>query len=311
VDQADLIWQNGELVAWEDAKVHVLTHGLHYGTGVFEGERAYETAHGTAIFRNCDHLARLFKSAELYYMPIPYTLEELRAATHELIAANELRECYVRPIAFRGYGQMGLYPLDCSVDVVIAAWPWAAYLGEDGKRDGVRAKVASWRRIPHDSLIPHAKASGQYLNSVLAKVEASKAGYQESILLDAQGFVSEGSGENIYVVKEGVIFTPPQTAGILDGITRKSVIQIARDLSYEVVERDLARAELYLADEVFLSGTAAELAPVREIDDHQIGAGRPGPVTREIQRVFDDALHGRDPRYVDWLDVVKVPSKAV
>jgi branched-chain amino acid aminotransferase len=278
---------------------------------VFEGERAYETAHGTAIFRHRDHLERLFKSAELYYMPIPYTLEELRTATHELVAANELRECYVRPIVFRGYGQMGLYPLDCSVDVVIAAWPWAAYLGEDGKRDGVRAKVASWRRIPHDSLIPHAKASGQYLNSVLAKVEASKAGYQEAILLDAQGFVSEGSGENIYVVKEGVIFTPPQTAGILDGITRKSVIQIARDLSYEVVERDLARAELYLADEVFLSGTAAELAPVREIDDHQIGAGRPGPVTREIQRVFDDALHGRDPRYVDWLDVVKVPSKAV
>jgi branched-chain amino acid aminotransferase len=311
VDQADLIWQNGELVAWEDAKIHVLTHGLHYGTGVFEGERAYETAQGTAIFRHRDHLERLFKSAELYYMPIPYTLEELRAATHELIAANELRECYVRPIAFRGYGQMGLYPLDCSVDVVIAVWPWAAYLGEDGKRDGVRAKVASWRRIPHDSLIPHAKASGQYLNSVLAKVEASKAGYQEAILLDAQGFVSEGSGENIYVVREGVIFTPPQTAGILDGISRKSVIQIARDEGYEVVERDLARAELYLADEVFLSGTAAELVPVREIDDHQIGGGRPGPVSGEIQRVFDDALHGRDPRYVDWLDVVKVPSKAV
>jgi branched-chain amino acid aminotransferase len=278
---------------------------------VFEGERAYETAHGTAIFRHRDHLERLFKSAELYYMPIPYTLEELRTATHELVAANELRECYVRPIVFRGYGQMGLYPLDCSVDVVIAAWPWAAYLGEDGKRDGVRAKVASWRRIPHDSLIPHAKASGQYLNSVLAKVEASKAGYQEAILLDAQGFVSEGSGENIYMVKEGVIFTPPQTAGILDGITRKSLIQIARDLGYEVVERNLARAELYLADEVFLSGTAAELVPVREIDDHQIGGGRPGPVTREIQGVFDDALHGRDPRYVEWLDVVKVPSKAV
>jgi branched-chain amino acid aminotransferase len=311
VDQADLIWQNGELVAWEDAKIHVLTHGLHYGTGVFEGERAYETAHGTAIFRHRDHLERLFKSAELYYMPIPYTLEELRSATHELIAANELRECYVRPLAFRGYGQMGLYPLDCPVDVVIAVWPWAAYLGEEGKRDGVRAKVASWRRIPHDSLIPHAKASGQYLNSVLAKVEASKAGYQEAILLDAQGFVSEGSGENIYVVREGVIFTPPQTAGILDGISRKSVIQIARDLGYEVVERNLARAELYLADEVFLSGTAAELVPVREIDDHQIGGGPPGPVTREIQRVFDDALHGRDPRYVDWLDVVKVPSKAV
>jgi branched-chain amino acid aminotransferase len=311
VDQADLIWQNGELVAWEDAKVHVLTHGLHYGTGVFEGERAYDTPQGPAIFRHRDHLERLFKSAELYYMPIPYTLEELRTATHELIAANELRECYVRPIAFRGYGHMGLYPLECSVDVVIAAWKWGAYLGEEGKRDGVRAKVASWRRIPHDSLIPHSKASGQYLNSVLAKIEASKAGYQEAILLDAQGFVSEGTGENIYAVNEGVILTPPQTAGILDGITRKSVIQIARDLGYEVVERNLARAELYLADEVFLSGTAAELVPVREIDDHQIGAGRPGPVTGEIQRVFDDALHGRDARYVEWLDVVKVPSKAV
>jgi branched-chain amino acid aminotransferase len=311
VEQADLIWQNGELVAWEDAKVHVLTHGLHYGTGVFEGERAYETPHGTAIFRHREHLERLFKSAELYYMPVPYTFEELRTATHELIAANELTECYVRPIVFRGYGQMGLYPLECSVDVVIAAWKWAAYLGEEGKRDGVRAKVASWRRIPHDSLIPHAKASGQYLNSVLAKIEASKAGYQEAILLDAQGFVSEGTGENIYVVKDGMVFTPPQTAAILDGISRKSVIQIARDLEYELVERDLARAELYLADEVFLSGTAAELVPVREIDDHPIGDGRPGPVTREVQRVFDDALHGRDPRYVDWLDVVKVPSKAV
>jgi branched-chain amino acid aminotransferase len=311
VEQADLIWQNGELVAWEDAKVHVLTHGLHYGTGVFEGERAYDTPRGTAIFRHRDHLERLFQSAELYYMPIPYTLEELRTATHELIAANELHECYVRPIVFRGYGQMGLYPLDCSVDVAIAAWKWAAYLGEEGKREGVRAKVASWRRIPHDSLIPHAKASGQYLNSVLAKIEASKSGYQEAILLDAQGFVSEGTGENIYVVKDGVILTPPQTAGILDGISRKSVMQIAHDLGYEIVERNLARAELYLADEVFLTGTAAELVPVREIDDHPIGDGRPGPVTREIQSVFDDALYGRDPRYVEWLDVVKVPSKAV
>jgi branched-chain amino acid aminotransferase len=310
VEQADLIWHNGELVAWEDAKVHVLTHGLHYGTGVFEGERAYETAHGTAVFRHQDHLRRLFMSAELYYMPIPYTLEELRAATHELIAANELRECYIRPIVFRGYGQMGLYPLDCNVEVSIAAWPWGAYLGEEGKRGGIRAKVASWRRIPHDALIPHAKASGQYLNSVLAKIEASKAGYDEAILLDAHGFVCEGSGENIYVIRDGQILTPPQSAGILDGISRKSIITIAHDLGHEVIERDLARAELYLADEVFLSGTAAELVPVREVDDHQIGAGEPGPITREIARVFDDALHGRDPRYVDWLDVVKVPSKA-
>jgi branched-chain amino acid aminotransferase len=310
VEQADLIWHNGELVAWEDAKVHVLTHGLHYGTGVFEGERAYETAHGTAVFRHHDHLRRLFLSAELYYMPIPYTLEELRAATHELIAANELRECYIRPIVFRGYGQMGLYPLDCNVEVSIAAWPWGAYLGEEGKRGGIRAKVSSWRRIPHDALIPHAKASGQYLNSVLAKIEASKAGYDEAILLDAHGFVCEGSGENIYVIRDGQILTPPQSAGILDGISRKSIITIAHDLGHEVIERDLARAELYLADEVFLSGTAAELVPVREVDDHQIGAGEPGPITRDVARVFDDALHGRDPRYVDWLDVVKVPSKA-
>ena len=310
MDQVDLIWQNGELVAWEDAKVHVLTHGLHYGTGVFEGIRAYDTEHGPAIFRHRDHLARLFKSAELYYMPIPYTLEELRQATHDLIAGNGLSECYIRPIAFRGYGQLGLYPLDCPVEVAIAVWPWGAYLGEEGKSHGIRAKVASWRRISGDALIPHAKASGQYLNSVLAKVESSKAGYQEAILLDSRGFVSEGSGENIYVVREGEILTPPQTAGILDGINRKSIIQIARDVGYGVVERDLARAELYLADEVFLSGTAAELVPVREIDDHTIGSGEPGPITHELQRVFDDALHGRDPRYLDWIDVVKVPTKA-
>ncbi len=308
MEQADLIWHNGELVAWEDAKVHVLTHGLHYGTGVFEGIRAYETSRGTAVFRHREHLERLLQSAELYYMAIPYTLDELRRATHELITANELRECYIRPIAFRGYGQMGLYPLDCPVEVSIAVWPWGAYLGEEGKRDGVRAKVASWRRIPHDALIPHAKACGQYLNSVLAKIEASKAGYQESILLDSHGFVCEGSGENVYVVKNGVILTPPQTAGILDGISRRSVITIARDLGYEVVERDLARAELYLADEVFLSGTAAELVPVREIDDHAIGRGEPGPVAHEVQRVFDDALHGRDPRYAEWLDLVEVPA---
>ena len=316
MEQADLIWHNGELVAWEDAKVHVLTNALHYGTGVFEGERAYETPQGTAVFRHHDHLARLFKSAELYYMSIPYTLEELRNATHELIVANELRECYIRPIVFRGYGQMGLYPLDAPVDVSIAVWPWGAYLGEEGKRDGIRAKIASWRRISHDSLIPQSKASGQYLNSVLAKVEASKAGYQEAILLDSRGFVCEGSGENIYIVRDGQIVTPSHTASILDGISRKSVLQIARDLGHEIVERDFARAELYLADEVFLTGTAAELVPVREVDDHPIGgggtageAGGPGPITREIQRVFDDALHGRDPRYVDWLDVVKVPSR--
>jgi len=311
VEQVDLIWLNGELVAWEDAKVHVLTHGLHYGTGVFEGERAYETPHGPAIFRHHDHLARLLKSAELYYMPVPYTLHELRSATHELIAANGLTQCYIRPIVYRGYGQMGLNPLDCEVSVSIAAWPWGAYLGEQAALEGIRAKVASWRRISSDSLIPHAKASGQYLNSVLAKIEATKAGYQEAILLDSHGFVSEGTGENIYIVREGKILTPPQTAGILDGISRKSILTIAGDLGYEVIERDLARAELYLADEVFFSGTAAEMVPVCEIDDHRIGDGVAGPVTRAVQNVYVDALHGRDERYREWLDVVKVPSRTV
>jgi branched-chain amino acid aminotransferase len=309
VEQADLIWHNGELVAWEDAKVHVLTHGLHYGTGVFEGERAYDTPKGTAIFRHRDHLARLLRSCELYYMPVPYTLEELRTATHELIAANGLRECYVRPIVFRGYGQMGLYPLDCEVSVSIAAWPWGAYLGEESKLTGIRAKVSSWRRISSDSLIPHAKATGQYLNSVLAKIEASKAGYQEAILLDTHGMVCEGSGENIFVVRDGRIITPPQTAGILDGISRASILTIARDRGYEVVERDLARSELVLADEVFMSGTAAELVPVREVDDHAIGdGGGAGPVTRELQAIFDRALRGEEPRYSEWLDIVDVPA---
>ena len=311
MDQADLIWMNGDFVAWEDAKVHVLTHGLHYGTGVFEGIRAYDTELGTAIFRHDDHLDRLFRSAGLYHMPIPYTLEELRAATHELIARNGLRSCYIRPIAFRGYGHMGLYPLDSPVDVSIAVWEWGAYLGEEGKQRGIRAKVSSWRRISSDSLIPHAKASGQYLNSVLAKIESQKAGYEEAILLDDVGHVCEGSGENIFVIRDGEIATPPATAGILDGINRRSVRTIAEDLGHTVVDRDIDRGELYLADEVFFTGTAAELVPVREIDDHSVGGGEPGPITRELQRAFDDALHGRAERYRDWLDVVKVPTKAV
>lgn len=310
MEQADLIWHNGGLVAWEDAKVHVLTHGLHYGTGVFEGVRAYQTERGTAIFRHQDHLDRLFKSAELYYMPIPYTQAELRQATHELLIANGLRECYIRPIVFRGYGTMGLFPLDASVEVSIAAWPWGAYLGEDSKEAGIRAKVTSWRRLPSDSLIPFAKASGQYLNSILAKIEATKSGYQEAILLDPRGYVCEGSGENIFVVRDGVILTPPPTAGILDGITRRSLFQIARDLGYELIERDIARAELYLADEVFLTGTAAELVPVTEIDDHRIGSGARGEVTAALQRAFEDALRGRDARYAQWLDLVEVPAAA-
>ncbi len=309
MDQADLIWQNGELVAWEDAKVHVLTHGLHYGTGVFEGVRAYDTALGSAIFRHQDHIDRLFTSAELFYMEMPYSKAEIRQATHDLLKANGLRECYIRPIAFRGYGTMGLNPLAAPVEVAIAAWPWGAYLGEESKTKGIRAKVASWRRMSADSLIPQAKASGQYLNSILAKLESLKAGYDETIMLDANGFVSEGSGENIFVVSKGKLLTPPQAAGILDGITRASIITIAADHGLELIERNIARAELYVADEVFLTGTAAELVPVTEIDDHTVGAGVRGPITAQLAETFEDALRGRDARYTHWLDVVEVPAK--
>jgi branched-chain amino acid aminotransferase len=237
-------------------------------------------------------------------MPMPFDRERLRQATLELIGRNGLRACYIRPLVFRGYGTMGLFPLDAPVDVAIAVWEWGAYLGDEGKRSGVRAKISSWRRISSDSLIPHAKASGQYLNSILAKIESHKSGYEEAILLDDHGHVCEGSGENIFVVRDGRIFTPPQTAGILDGINRKSTIQIARDLGFEVVERDVARAELYLADEVYMTGTAAELVPVREIDDHVVGSGRPGEITLAVQSAFEDALHGRSERYREWLDPV-------
>ncbi|HLW95845.1 MAG TPA: branched-chain amino acid transaminase [Solirubrobacteraceae bacterium] len=304
--ESELIWHNGEFVAWEDAKVHVLTHGLHYGTGVFEGIRCYETERGSAIFRHLDHLQRLERSASLYYMDLPYSVEQLRSATHELISRNGLASCYIRPIAYRGYGHMGLNPLEAPVDVSIAVWPWGNYLGEEGTRNGIRAKVSSWERIGSRSLIPQAKASGQYLNSVLAKIESVKAGYDEAILLDEHGNVVEGSGENVFAVRDGVISTPPISSAILDGINRRSVVQIARDLGYSVVERVVARTDLYLADEVFLTGTAAELVPVREIDDHAIGTGKPGEITLVLQRAFQDALYGRNERYLEWLDLIEV-----
>jgi branched-chain amino acid aminotransferase len=306
METAELIWQNGEFVPWDEAKVHVLTHGLHYGTGVFEGVRCYETERGPAIFRHGDHLARLEKSAELYYLELPYPLEEIGEATRELVRRNRLGSCYIRPLAFRGYGSLGLYATDAPVDVIVAAFPWGVYLGEEGQKHGIRATVSSWRAISGDSLIPHAKAAGQYLNSILAKTEAQKAGYEEAILLDQHGHVSEGSGENVFAVRDGALITPGHTNAILDGITRASVVQIARDLGYRVEERDIARAELYLADEVFLTGTAAELVPVREIDDHPIG--EPGETTRVIQKKLDDALHGRAEEYLEWLDFVQVPA---
>src|SRR3954465_11007045 len=253
---------NGEFVPWDNANVHVLSHGLHYGTGVFEGIRAYETEHGTAVFRHREHLERLVRSAQLYYMDLPYSVGDMRDATHELIRRNGLASCYIRPLAFRGYGEMGLFAQSAPIDVIVAVWPWGAYLGEEGKKKGIRAKVSSWRRISPSGLIPHAKASGQYLNSILAKTESANAGYDEAILLDERGFVCEGSGENIYLVREGEIVTPGHTSSILDGINRKSVIQISRDLGYTVVERDIARAELYLAEEVFLTGTAPRSPPI-------------------------------------------------
>jgi branched-chain amino acid aminotransferase len=306
VEKAELIWLNGEFVPWDEAKVHVLTHGLHYGSGVFEGIRCYETESGPAIFRHADHLDRLAKSAEMYYLDLPFTTQQIRDATHELINRNQLRSCYIRPLVFRGYGEMGLYAPTAPVDAMIAVWPWGAYLGEEGKTHGIRARVSSWRRISPAGLIPHAKASGQYLNSILAKTESAKAGYEEAILLDERGFVCEGSGENVFVVREGTLVTPPHTASILDGINRKSVIQIARDLGYTVVERDIARAELYIAEEIFLTGTAAELVPVREIDDHELG--EPGEITRHVQAKFEDALCGRAGEYREWLDYLTEPA---
>jgi branched-chain amino acid aminotransferase len=308
MEKAELIWMNGEFVPWDEANVHVLSHGLHYGSGVFEGIRCYETERGPAVFRHLEHLERLRKSAELYYLDLTYSAEEIRDATRELIRRNGFKSCYIRPLAFRGAGEMGLFAPTTPVEVMVAVWPWGAYLGEEGKRNGVRAKVASVRRISPDSLIPHAKACGQYLNSILAKTETANAGYDEAILLDQRGMVCEGSGENIFVIRDGQIVTPGHNSSILDGITRKSVIQIARDLGYTVVERDVARAELYLAEEAFLTGTAAELVPIREIDHQELG--EPGEITRVIQAKFEDALHGRAEEYLEWLDVIDEPQSA-
>ncbi|MEQ9093099.1 MAG: branched-chain amino acid transaminase, partial [Miltoncostaeaceae bacterium] len=261
MQEAEKIWMNGELVDWADAKVHVLSHGLHYGTSVFEGIRAYDAEGGTAVFRLDDHLARLQQSAAMYYMPLPYSRDELRQAVHGVLASNDLGACYIRPIALRGYGVMGLFPLDAPVDVAIAAWPWGAYLGEEGLKRGIRAKIASWRRIGSSTIPATAKAGGQYLNSILAKVETHKAGYDEALLLNEAGYVADGSGENLFIVRHGEIITPPVQASILEGITRASIIELAREEGLTVVEREVARSELYIADEVFVTGTAAEVCP--------------------------------------------------
>jgi branched-chain amino acid aminotransferase len=304
--ELEKIWMNGELVDWADAKVHVGTHGLHYGSGVFEGIRAYETDKGSAVFRLTDHLERLHNSAKLLYMELPYPVEELRSACSELIAANGLAECYLRPIAFFGYNELGVSATGNPVDVVIMSWPWGAYLGAEGQQNGIRVKVSSWKRVG-PNVIPHvAKATGIYLNSMLAVMEANKAGYEEAILLTDDGYIADGSGENIFVIKDGTIFTPDLSASILPGITRNTIIQMAQDLGYTVVEKQLIRTDLYLADEVFMCGTAAEVTPIREIDDHLVGP--PGPVTLEIQRAYLETVKGKSERWAHWLEYTEVPA---
>jgi branched-chain amino acid aminotransferase len=299
VQETEKIWMNGELVDWADARIHVAAHGLHYGTGVFEGIRCYGTERGPAVFRLAEHLKRLENSAKLLYMELPYSGEELRTACHETIAANGLPECYLRPIAFFGYGELGVHTGTNPVDVVVMCFPWGAYLGEESQSQGIRGMISSWRRVGPNT-IPHAaKATGVYLNSMLATHEARRAGYDEAILLTEDGKIADGPGETVFIVKDGTIFTPDLSASILPGITRDTIIQIGQDLGYMVVEKALIRTDLYTADEIFMAGTAVEVTPVRSVDDHEIGVGA---VTLELQTAYSDTVRGRSERWAHWLD---------
>jgi len=295
------IWMNGELVDWDDARIHVGAHGLHYGSGVFEGIRCYDTPNGASVFRLSDHLQRLHNSARLLYMQIPFAVEELKEACNELIGANGLPECYLRPISFYGYGQLGVAARDNPVETVIMSWPWGTYLGDEALRSGIRAKISSWQRVP-PNVVPHvSKATGVYLNSMLAVTEANLAGYDEAILLTPEGTVADGSGENIFVIRDGVLYTPDLATGILPGITRDSIKQIAEDLGYTVLEKALIRSDVYLADEVFMCGTAAEVTPLRSVDDHELGVG---PITMELQKAYLDTVRGATERWAQWLEPV-------
>ncbi len=300
--KTEKIWMDGELVDWDDATIHVLTHTLHYGSGVFEGVRAYATSAGPAVFRLTDHIARLFDSAKIFMIDIPYSPEELVEATKLTVRVNALPACYIRPLVYLGYGEMGLNPLPCPVNVSIAAWPWGAYLGDDGIKHGVRTKISSFCRIDPNSIPPAAKGTGMYVNSALAKVEALKAGYDEAIILSPQGYVSECTGENLFVVKRGKLLTPPVTAGALEGITQDSVMTIAKDLGIECQVTNLLRSDLYLADEAFLTGTAAEVVPIRSVDDRDLG--EPGLITRKIQEIYFATVRGEVDRYKDWCEHV-------
>jgi len=302
LQKVDKIWMDGELVAWDEARVHILTHSLHYGSGAFEGIRAYGTAQGPAVFRLTDHINRLFDSASIFMIDIPFTREELVEGVKDTVRVNGLDACYIRPIVYLGYGEMGLNPLPCPVNVSIAVWPWGTYLGDEGLKRGVRMKISSWQRHDPNAVPVAAKGTGMYVNSSLAKVEALKAGYDEAILLSPQGYVSECTGENLFVVKGGRLLTPPVAAGALEGITQDSVVTIARDLGYEVAEANLLRTDLYLAEEAFLTGTAAEVVPIRSVDDREIG--EPGPITRSIQDTYFATVRGEVDRYKDWLEHV-------
>jgi branched-chain amino acid aminotransferase len=307
VQETEKIWMNGELVDWADAKVHVGVHGLHYGSGVFEGIRCYDTDRGPAVFRLPEHMQRLHNSAKLLGMPIPYDVDELRAACHELVGANGLPEVYIRPISFYGYGELGVAARGNPVETVIMSWPWGSYLGEEGLRNGIRAKISTWQRISAN-VIPHvSKATGVYLNSLLAVTEANNAGYDEAILLTPEGTVADGSGENIFVVRDGVLYTPDLATGILPGITRDTILQIAQDLGYTVIQKSLIRSDLYLADEVFMCGTAAEVTPLRSIDDHEIGVGE---ITLKIQTAYLDTVRGKSDRWGHWLEHVPAMARS-
>jgi branched-chain amino acid aminotransferase len=303
IEKTQKIWMDGKLVDWDDATVHVLTHTLHYGSGVFEGIRAYPTSRGPAVFRLTDHIRRLHDSASLLLMELPYSVEELVEATKETVRVNGVEGCYIRPLAYLGYGEMGLNPLPCQVNVSIAIWPWGTYLGDEGIKRGVRVKISTWRRMDPNINPVAAKGTGIYVNSSLAKVEAIKGGYDEAVLLNTAGEVSEATGENLFVVTNGVLRTPPLSSGALEGITRDSVMTIARDLGYEVREEVLLRTDLYLADEAFLTGTAAEVVPIREVDDREIGD--PGEITRKIQETYFATVRGEVEKYADWLEYAR------
>ena len=295
------IWMNGQLVNWEDAKIHILTHTLHYGTGVFEGIRAYETDSGPAVFRLTEHVERLFNSAQIMMMEIPYTVDQMVKAVKDTVRATGLPSCYIRPIAYYGYGEMGLNTLPCEVDVSIACWPWGAYLGDDAVTKGVRMKISSWTRHDHNTMPPAAKTTGNYVNSSLAKVEALKAGYDEAIMLAPNGLVAECSGENLFVARDDILITPPLSAGALEGITQSSVMTIARDLGFEVRVDNLARSDLYIAQEAFVCGTAAEVSSVNSVDDRVLPC--PGPKTKAISEVYGRAVRGQEDRYKDWCEL--------